>query len=131
MSSTIGGKNSTRSERLRHFKAVFDKRNSANEKNARTARYNAMSLDTTMIARCGLNKHLFSRRSYARIIAGIGSKATFQQPRSYTRPKPPSNNRDPTHGVSLGVTVGKLGANKLGDQTRQGKAVTVTARLLR
>jgi hypothetical protein len=106
MSSTIGGKNSTRSERLRHFKAVFDKRNSANEKNARTARYNAMSLDTTMIARCGLNKHLFSRRSYARIIAGIGSGL-----------KPPSNNRDPTDGVSLGVTVGKLGANKLGDQT--------------
>ena len=50
MSSPGGGKNSTRSGRLRHFKAVFDKRNSANEKNARTARDNAgLSLDTTMI----------------------------------------------------------------------------------
>ena len=50
MSSTGGGKNSTRSGRLRNFKAVFDKRNSANEKNARTARDNAvLSLDTTTI----------------------------------------------------------------------------------
>jgi len=47
--STGDGKNSTRSERLRHSKAVFDKRNSANEKNARTARDNGLSLDTTMI----------------------------------------------------------------------------------
>jgi hypothetical protein len=49
MSSTGGGKISTRSERLRHSKAVFDKRNSANEKNARAARDNGLSLDTTMI----------------------------------------------------------------------------------
>ena len=62
----------------------------------------------------------FSRRYYARIIAAIGSG-----------PKSPSNNR---HGVSRGVTVGKLDVHKMPTiwEIRKGKAlVTVTARLLR